>query len=73
MEAILGSLNNAKTLVNLYSVFSLTLPENLGVSSGWESSGYTFDTNHWKFLQPSLFCSSRRSLQSGFSAFMEKA
>lgn len=55
-----------------YSVFSLTLPDNLGVSPGWESSGYTFDTNHWKFLQPSLFCSWRRSLQSGFSAFMGK-
>lgn len=53
--------------------FSLTLPDNLGVSSGWESSGYTFVINHWKLLQPSLFCSWRRSLQSGFSAFMEKA
>lgn len=56
-----------------FSVFSLTFPENLGVSSVWESSGYTFDRNHWKFLQPNLFCSWSRSLQSGFSAFMENA
>ena len=62
-----------KPLIIIYCVFSLTLPENLGVSSGWESSGYTFDINHWKFLQPSLFCSWRRSLQSGFSAFTEEA
>lgn len=57
----------------LFCAFSLTLPDNLGASSGRESSGYTFVINHWKLLQPSLFCSWRRSLQSGFSAFMEKA
>lgn len=73
VEVTLESLNSEKKKkIILYSVFSLTLPENLGVSPDWESSGYTFDTNHWKFLQPSLFCSWRRSLQSGFSAFMEK-
>lgn len=72
MEVTLESLNDARERIILYSVFSLTLPENLGVSPDWESSGYTFDINHWKFLQPSLFCSWRRSLQSGFSAFRRK-
>lgn len=50
-----------------------TLPENFGLSFGKWSSGYTFDINQWKSLQPNLFCSWRLSLQSGFSTSNEKA